>query len=237
MEGLNQEERSKLIRSVGTHQGARPLSPIEVGQLFAKALVHNSPDDVAREVEFRGATMVSRFVRLLALPEEFQPLVDWGTSEGSIPFSAASAVGGLPLEIQRSLLNLLLADQLDTQSLRQVVPIIRKGQSVEAAVREAGKLRPIVVRRHLLIGAVARGDQERVRSLGLSSRDSVIRSAVSGLLSPTDLTSARLLPDRFTVVTNDAGKASIDEKAREAKLSFEHLIQGRIRKELVGMTP
>jgi hypothetical protein len=207
-----------------------------VAVLFAKALRHNSADEVAKEVDLRSATMVSRFVRLLELPVEFQALVDWGQSEGVIPFTAASAIGGLAQETQRTLLNLIVSGGVDAQAIRHVVPLIRKGQTVEDAVREAGKLRPIIVRRHLLIGAVAQGDQERVRSLALADRDSAIRTALSGLVSPPDLFSVRLIPDRFTIVTNESGKASIDDRAREAGMSFEHLIQERIRHAIEGPT-
>jgi hypothetical protein len=232
VEGLTQEERSRLIRSVGTHRGVRPLSPVEVGELLARALQHSPASQVAEEVDFKGTTMVSRFVRLLELPQEFQPLVDWGQSPGGIPFTAASVVEGLPHETQTSLLNQLISGEISVQDLRQVVPIIRKGRPVEEAIREAGKLRPIVVRRHLLIGGVSREDQERVRALDQDRREAVILAAVSGLISPGDLTAARLLPDRFTIVTNDSGKASIDQKAAAAGVTFERLVQSRIRNEL-----
>ena len=236
MEGLTQEERSRLIRSVGTHRGARPLSPIEVGRFFAQALQHSSPEAVAKEVDFRGTSMVTRFVRLLELPEEFHPLVDWGHSDGSIPFTAASAVGGLSRETQRTLLNLLVSGGIDTLTLRHAVPILRKGRSVEEAVKEAGKLRPIIIRRHLIIGAVGIPDRERVSSLEQAQRDIVIKTALKGLLSESDLTAARLLPERFTIVTNDSGKDSIDAMSNAKGITFEHLVQGQIHRVLDEMS-
>jgi hypothetical protein len=235
VEGLNQEERSRLIRSVGTHRGVRPLSPIEVARLLAKALEHSTPDAVAEEVEFRGTTMVTRFVRLLDLPEEFQPLVDWGQSSGGIPFSAATAVGGLSQETQRTLLNLILSGELDPRDLKQVVPILRMGHTVSDAISEAGKLRPVVVRRHLLIGAVAISQRERIASLDQDQRESVLRSAIADLLPSRDLVTARLLPERFAIITNDSGKASIDSKAASVGLTFERLIQARIQGALESL--
>ncbi|MDG6909765.1 MAG: hypothetical protein JRN08_05300 [Nitrososphaerota archaeon] len=237
MEGLTQEERSKLIRSVGTHRGTRPLSPVEVGQLFAKALQYSSAETIASEVDFHGTTMVSRFVRLLDIPEEFQPLIDWGNSSGSIPFTAATAVGGLPRGIQRVLLNRYLSGELDVQDLRNVVPILRRGKGLKEAIEEAGKLRPTIVRRHLLIGAVAREDQERVRTLDQAGRDSIMKLALAEVLSPGDVVTARMLPERFSIVTTDSGKVSIDDKSRSAGTTFERLIQERIRKALADYRP
>jgi hypothetical protein len=232
LEGLSQEERSKLIRSVGTHRDNRPLSPIEVAQLFARALKYNSIGQVAEAVDFRDPTMITRFVRLLELPEQFQALVDWGSAPGAIPFSAAALVVGLSTGAQSEVLNKLVNEELETRDVRLVVPIIRKGRSVEEAIAEAGKLRPVIVRRHILIGAVANSTRPAIEQMEQPQRDALLRKAIEGAIPRSDLATVRLLPARFTLVTNDAGKSAIDNASALAGKSFEHLIQDLIHHEL-----
>jgi hypothetical protein len=232
LEGLSQEERSKLIRSVGTHRGDRPLSPIEVGRLFERAIQHNPIGRVVEWVDFRDPTMIMRFVGLLGLPDQFQALVDWGSQPGGIPFSAAALVSGLPKEMQTELLTKIVNEELGTSDVKLIVPIIRKGRSVEDAIAEAGKLRPVIVRRHILIGAVGTSSRTAIEGLEQPERDALLRKVVERTVRPSDLATVRLLPERFTLVTNDDGKSAIDLVSTRAGVSFERFFQDLIGREL-----
>src|SRR4051812_38026336 len=90
--GLTAEEFRNAVFSVGDARSVdRPYSPVEVANVFAKALKEGSSrKDVAKAFQLDPA-MVARFLRLNVLPPDIHHLVDWGKSkESAIGFSTAS---------------------------------------------------------------------------------------------------------------------------------------------------
>ena len=62
VKGLSQEEHQRLLLSVGTHRGQRPLSPIEVASLFAKVLAAGgSLSDIETTVAMTAKDAVATF--------------------------------------------------------------------------------------------------------------------------------------------------------------------------------
>ena len=100
MEGISAHELQGLILSVGTHRGARPQSPVEVGQLIQRAMSSGvSIQDIAGKLKI-GRTQVSAFLKLLDLTKEIQHL-----RTGEVPATRRFRSHLLPKLLDSILLN------------------------------------------------------------------------------------------------------------------------------------
>ena len=154
---LSPQERQRLLLSVGTHRGKRSLSPVEVANLFAKIIAGGgSLSDCAHAARLEGTTIVSRFLRLLTLPESVRHLVDWGSGPGMIGFSAGSELARLDDDIEKEeVVQGVLTYHLSGSEVREIVQMtMRSKRSVEECLKEVIDIRPRIEKRYVYVGAV-----------------------------------------------------------------------------------
>lgn len=225
--GLAPTEFQSLLVSVGSHLKQRPLTPIEVGELFARMMRNGATvHECAAAVHFDGPSMVRRFLSLLTLTPSIRHNVDWGTSGATIGFSAAVEIARLEPADQEILARAAMEHSFSSAELKQILQLRkRSGRDVQSCVEEVLGLRPSVERRHLFIGAITTPVlREELAHLHQRERDARLARALRGVL-PRDATiGARLGADTFTIVTTDAGAAVL----RRLTPNFESVFNAKL---------
>lgn len=221
---LSAQERQGLLLSVGTHRGTRPLSPVEVATLFAKVTAAGgSLSDCARAARLEGTTIVARFLRLLKLPESVRHLVDWGSSPGTIGFSAGSELARLNDGAEEEeVVKGVLTKRLSGSEVRQVIQLRQRSKRpVKDCLKEVVGMRPRVEKRYVYVGAVTDPAlKSSLESMTQRQRDEFLGGAIKGVLAVKTLAVTRLGPDRFTLV----GGADFGEAMNQKKESLEREI-------------
>lgn len=201
IDGLSPEETRDLILSVGTHLAFRPLTPIEVGQYFQRALDAGvSREEIAtRCLLDRRTSMIGRFTSLLQLAPELHHLVVFGSVDDSLGFTQAMEISKLKNhEHQTALAQSTLENRIPKDEIRSICQLIkRSGTEVQQAVEETLRLRPEIDQIWIYAGIV---DDERV-SERLSGLTQVARDQIFGeILREVGFEgSGHLGPERFTV--------------------------------------
>jgi hypothetical protein len=202
---LTAEERRDLLVSVGTHRGQRRLSPVEVAGLFQKAIAAGaSPAQCASAAGLAGTEMVKRFLRLLDLPPSVQAAVSWGGSDTTLAFSAASEIARLDPSLQELTAREALARGLSSSEIKQVVQrIARSGLGSQEAIAEIVALRPVVERRHVIIGMLSSAAVgERIEELKQDARDDLLTRVLEKLIGEQRAAS-RLTPMGFVITGSE----------------------------------
>ena len=226
---LSPQERQGLLLSVGTHRGERLLSPVEVATLFAKLIAGGGKmGDCARAARLEGTTIVSRFLRLLTLPESVRHLVTWGSRPGTIGFSVGAELARLDDEVEEEeVVRGVLTYRLSGSEVRQVVQLRKRSKrSAEECVNEVVGMRPRVEKRYVYVGAVTNAALKT--SLGFMSqeqRDELLGGAIKGILAVKDLGVARLGTGQFTLV----GGADFGEAMNQRKDSLEREVNDALQ--------
>lgn len=207
MRGVSTDIQKKLLLSVGSHRAARPLTPVEVAEAVQASLDAGSTlQEIAEFLHLEGTSVLTKFVRLLRLSPDVRHLVDWGKSESTIGFTAASEVARLDKhDEQMQLCQAGLQHQLGSSEMKQILQLHqRSGRPIEDCVAEILQLRPRVQRIHVLIGAVTSPDVcQRLAAISQADRDTVMRSAVKRAFPKLGKFGCRLGTDRFTVTGDD----------------------------------
>jgi len=203
--GLTEEERRDLLVSVGTHRGQRRLSPVDVARLFQKAIdAGASLAQCASAAGLEGTEMVKRFLRLLDLPPSVQTAVSWGGSDTTLAFTAASEIARLAPSLQELTAREALARGLSSSEIKQVVQrIARSGLGSLEAVEEIVALRPVVERRHVIIGILSNPTVgKRIEELRQDERDDVLARVLEKLIGEQHVAS-RLTPTGFVITGSE----------------------------------
>lgn len=228
-EVLTPNERQGLLLSVGTHRGKRPLSPVEVASLFGKILAAGgSLSDCARASRLEGTTIVARFLRLLKLPETVRHLVDWGSSPGTIGFSAGAELARLEdAAEEEEVVRGVLTNRLSGSEVRQVIQLRKRSKRpVTDCLNEVVGMRPRIDKRYVYVGAVTDSAlKSAFASMTQRDRDEFLAGAIKGVFDAKTLSVTRLGPDRFTLV----GGAAFGEAMNEKKDSLEREINDALR--------
>ncbi|HZN71396.1 MAG TPA: hypothetical protein VFC00_06900 [Micromonosporaceae bacterium] len=194
-----------LVLSVGTHRSNRPLSPLEVADAISHYSNEFGWEDCLSRISLTEST-ARKFLTLRELDESVASLVDWNNRPGTISFSSAAELRRLKPAEQREVRDGLLRNRMTRDEVRQVVQLrVRSGRPLRDLVAEVLGMRPQVVTLHLLLGGIT--EPEVTRALGdlaQKQRDELLLRATSGIDAGATLTSGRLLPDRFSVVTAKA---------------------------------
>jgi len=233
VDALSQDERQRLLLSVGTHRGQRPMSPVEVANLYAKMIKAGaSLSDCARASNLEGPTWVSRFLQLLTLPESVRHLVVFGGSAGTISFSTAAEIARLENDAEEEVLvRDTLTHRLSGSEVRQVVQLRKRSQrSLQDCLDEVIGMRPRVDKRYLYIGAITGAAlKSALGAMPQQQRDVLLQKAVRTVLGGTPLTLVKLGTDRFTLVGDAAfgdvtavKKDSLEQEINDALLRMSH---------------
>ena len=160
---LSDTEWSDLVLSVGTHKKNRRLKPLEVSSYIARAVDHHSLKFISEKIDL-GNYMIERFLRLLKLPEEIQPLVIWGRYPGYLSFSVAAEIANLKdPSSSRDLAKAVLENGLKEIEVRATIQsMYRTGINLGKAVKSVLNLRPRTENLIMFMGALPTGVNERI---------------------------------------------------------------------------
>ena len=213
MKGLLSHEISQLILSVGTHKSKRPLSPVEVALYMQRALkAGEKRTDIAERLYLEDSSIIGRFIRLLSLPTQVQHIVDWGSDPATVSFSAASGIARLNSEVeQTTLARAALENQLNKSEIIQVVQIRqRSGNSIENCIKAVLDQRPIIERRHVIIGKLTSENlKDKVKHLSQLERNNLLDSALKRHSSEIPHLGSKLGDEYFVLVGDDHFHAAI----------------------------
>jgi hypothetical protein len=217
--GISTDIQKKLLLSVGSHKASRPLSPAEVAEAVQASLDAGSTlQEIAEFLHLEDTSVLTKFVRLLRLSPEVRHLVDWGKSESTIGFTAASEVARLdkPVE-QMQLCQAGLQQQLGSSEMKQILQLHRRsGQSIEDCVAEILRLRPRVQRVHVFLGAVTSPElRKRLSAISQADRDTAMRSAVKSAFPRLTRFGCRLGSERFTVTGDDGVSTELAQGGKD----------------------
>ena len=227
MKGLTPYERRDLILSVGTHRGARRLSPLEVAQLIQKALDHGSSRKECSAALGVGTSQIGTFLKLLSLNAEVQHMAGWGgSSRASIAFSSLAELRRLNSADQVSVATAILKERLKWKEVIEVVQIReRSGKTVEECVADVVRRRPVIETQHVFIGRVDRLTSVELGDLDQASRDGLLQHVLAGMIGADRAFEGRLGLGTFTVVTQEGLLNPLGLSADE----FEEAANVRIR--------
>lgn len=232
LQGLTPEEGKALILSVGTHLEKRPLSPVEVARLFQRAISYGaSREECASFVHLKGSDMVSRFLRLLDLNPFVQHATDWRQTGPTISFTSAWRLSVFANKEQEEACLQVMGNQLGTKEVEQAVQLRRRsGRKFADCVAEVIRMRPSIIRVHVILGAVTDANvKEWLETQSQAQRDSLFAQVLVQTYPAAKECSGRLGSDRFTIVTNDQGYGVVNPKHDD---SFEALIGKALRKQM-----
>ena len=207
MNGISDLEYQRLLLSVGTHRNIRPLSPVEVAELLGKAIAAGATRTQCAQALGVGPSQISVFLNLLNVAPQVRHLADWqGSKAASIPFSTLAELRRLQHDDQVIAANAALSHKLTWKEVVQLVQIaIRSGNPVEDCIAQVLKLRPVIITRHLFVGAVTSQEvQRRLAPMPQSDRDGLLSDAVTKLTGPNYPTGVRLGANEFTVLSDHA---------------------------------
>jgi len=226
--GLSTDLQKKLLLSVGSHRASRPLSPVEVAEAVQASLsTGSSLQEIAEFLHLEGTSVLTKFIRLLQLSPAVRHLVDWGRSESTIGFTAASEVARLDdPDGQLQLCHAGLQHQLGSAEMKQILQLHqRSGQSITDCVTEILQLRPRIQRIHVFLGAVNSSDvQQRLAALSQADRDVALRSAVSSAFPRLGKFGCRLGSERFTVTGNEEVSAELTQGGRDFEAAINDVL-------------
>lgn len=202
--GMSETEFKRLVFSVGTHKGERPLSPVEVGQLFRRALEAGAEyKDCTEQTQLSGPTMVRRFESVAGLHSDIQHLVDWGeTDANSISFSSAVELSRVSEDLQPSFAVAMVQEGLtkkEAVSVRQLME--RSEDDLETCIARVVGRRTIQKQVEIIMGKIS---DPHVRSAlqqqTQHQRNVMLKKVVSRLSGIEEEYSARLGEASFAII-------------------------------------
>lgn len=180
-----------------------------MGVLVRKATQRGSDlKEIAEATHLEGTTQLSRFMRLLELPQDTHHLVDWGKSAGSgVGFTTAFEIARLDsADDKRAAMAAVIEYCLSSAEARSLVQLRKRGRSsIAECIAATVKMRPTVEVRRVFIGSIGNPElRTQLAAKTQAERDRLISAWTRqrGLLDPRIM--AKLAPDRFTIVGPDA---------------------------------
>jgi hypothetical protein len=211
LHGLPPEAHRGLLLSVGQRGGTRPFSPAEVAGALRDAIsAGTSTNELAAVLHLDGPSMITRFVRLLDLPPGVLHLVDWGQTDATIAFTAASELSRLKsTKEQLDLTEAALQSKLTSTEVKAIVQLRKRSRKpLPDCIKEIVCLRSEVITRHVIIGAITLPDlSQRLRLMHQVERDMLMNLALASLFPDLSRIAGRLGHDRFTISVEDEAAA------------------------------
>ena len=230
LNGLSILELGRLRISVGygRQKKGRPLSPVEVGMLLQRARDTGvSLEDCANAINLDGTSHISRFLRILELPNDLQYLISWGNEKDAIGFSSAFELARLKnTDDQYVVAEAILINNLNSKEVRQITQLRKRSEkSISECIKEILDLRPIIETRYVFIGSLA-DDKIKANLLKITQaeRDSILRSSIANIHLRE--ASGRLGPKFFTLVGGERFNQSMKDIGKE---NIERMLRIHIR--------
>ena len=235
MDILSADLKKNLILSIGTPDKFRTLSPVEVGEGFAiakKAGMTNSK--IAEMVLLKDTTMINRFIKLLDLSENIRHLVGWGETASTLSFSSATEIAKLQVNVQDELAKSALENTLTKLEIIQVIQLLKRSRKdVITCVEEVLKMRTIVTRKYIFMGALTDDEvKKKLSTCTQKTRDILMRGCLAELLGDEKV-EAKLGIKQFTLIGNDA----LNNRLNRMEPNFEVVINSAIKMRLKNVFP
>lgn len=230
MKGLLPNEKHQLILSVGIHKSERLLSPIEVAEFMQRALdAGEKRTDIADILHLEDPSIIGRFICLLSLPLQVRQLIGWGSDPATVSFTAAAAISRLDsIREQIKLAKAALENQFNQSEIIQIVQIrCRSGKSLKNCIKTVLDQRPIIVRRHVIIGEL-RSDRlkEKLRQISELERNTLLKSILKRSVPNIPPLGTKLSDRYFLLVGDDRFHSAITSLHGGFENSItEHLMQ------------
>jgi hypothetical protein len=202
---LPSEVVQKLILSVGTHRGDRPFSPVEVAENVEKAISSGSSIRELAAVMDVDPAMITRFRRLLKLPQNVLYQIDWGQGVSLVSFTVATEVARLESEKEQlELVRHILAHRLSKDEVRQIVQIhLRSKKVIGEAVKDILGMRPQIEKRYVVIGTITSSKvREALQAMTQQQRDNLLKKIIAFRYPELANSGGKLGIDTFTLVGN-----------------------------------
>ena len=182
MKGLSAYELRQLILSVGTHRSDRSLSPVEVAKFMQRALdMGETRKTLADRLLLNDSSIIGRFLRLLSLPVQVQHLIGWGSNPDTISFTAASDIARLDHpEEQKILAKMALENQFNKYEIIECVQLRQRSERlIEDSVKAVLNQRPIIERRHVIIGELkSESLKDKLKEMSQLDRNILLQAAL-----------------------------------------------------------
>lgn len=206
MKGLSSKEIRDLVLSVGRQKSTRPLLPVEVAQFIQRALdAGEKRTDIADRLYLEDPSIVGRFIRLLSLPLQVQQLIGWGSASTTVSFTAASIIARLKSsQEQTDLAKAVLENQFNKSEIIQIVQIRqRSGNSLESCIKGILNQRPVIERRHVIIGELqSKKLKDKIRQISQLERNNLLQSTLERT-TPGIPSLGTTLSERFFLLVGD----------------------------------
>jgi hypothetical protein len=204
MSVLSPDERQALILSVGTHKKTRPDPPIQVARKVALLKKTMSLEQIANDLGLQETSTLQKFLALLKLPVEIQPLIVFGGMPGYLSFSVAYQIARLddPKDIE-----MLVRDACENRRTKEEVRAIiqlysRSKKDLASCIEEIDKTRPHVTRQYLFVGSFP----QSIRDVGSYKEYSQkLRVALSKLVGADNVLSVAVNGGRFSFMLSEIG--------------------------------
>ncbi len=230
MLGVPPDLQQRLLLSVGSHRDTRPLTPVEVGEAVQTAIAAGtSLQEVAEFLHLEDTSVLTKFVRLMRLSPSVRHLVDWGRSDSTIGFTAASEVARLAdLDAQLELCQAGLKHRLGSAEMKQILQLHnRSRRPLSECIEEILRLRPKVEQLHVLIGVVTEPKvRDHLTRCPQAERDKLLHSAVKTAYPVIGRFGGRLGTDRFTVTGDKAVSAELTKEGRDFEAKINTALAG-----------
>ena len=230
MKGLSPYEVGQLILSVGTHRSERPLSPVEVAKFMQRALdAGEKRAEIAGRLHLEDSTIIGHFTRLLSLPAQVQQLVGWGSDPATVSFTAAAIIARLQYPQEQSILTkATLENQFRKSEIIQVVQIWQRSKNpIENCIKAVLDQRPIVEKRHLIIGELQSEKlKEELQQISQLERNNLLQSTLERYVPDIPSLGCKLGDVHFLLVGDDRFHATITSLPSGFEKSItEYLVQ------------
>lgn len=220
----SEDEARALILSVGGGRQTRPLSPVEVAQLFERASRQGATANAMAEVlHLDASTMIGRFLSLNRLPPSVQRRIGWGKPQGGqLNLTQAQEIARLSTTEDQEVLASAASDNgMSAAELRAVIQLVRNAKDpLSTAVNKTLAQRPQIERRYVTIGQI-RSEQLKQALARLDAGARV--KAITAVLNRDDV-SARLEPTHFSITSSQP----LGEDADQLEKRLNDTLEARI---------
>jgi hypothetical protein len=145
----------------------------------------------------KDSSILRRFISLLSLPSELQPLIIWGASPGYLSFSVASEISRAK---ENDKINILSKDALENQRSKEEVRAIvqcsqRGGGSLSQCIQKIETARCKVIQHYVFLGQLSSMTNDSQSDEEYSLK---LRAMLSGLVDENNVLSAAIKDRRFS---------------------------------------
>lgn len=234
MKGLSQDDKRNLILSVGTHKSFRRLTPIQVAQKIEVSLKSGeSIDDLGREISL-SRNVIRSFLSLLKLPETIQAIIGWGSDTTTVAFSSGIEIARLEEENSRIVLaKAILENELNLQEVTQVVQINKRSKkSIHDSIEAVLKQRPIIEKRHVIIGEINKPKViHQASNLGEKEQNEILNNSLRKFGPGQSPYGSKLNGKFFIIVCDDQYYQELNLMGNDIETTVSNILEREINSQ------